>query len=364
MRELVANRGAILALFPYLTKGNLALTVLREMRCRKLEVTLSLCDGTEQYVPDPAEDFAASDQLLDLSKVWWSERLGTIEHQIKQRGIGLILQVGASSMYRHLPFVKEKFPGITIVDLLYNDNGHVVQHFLFEPAFDGVIVESKYMERYIQRCSAKANPNVRIVASGVSLECFTPSPETSANKGLILGYLGRMSKEKNPLGFVGLAEEIYAVFPDTIFLMSGDGPLAADVRERIERSVAVDRFRYDGFHPDAGTMLRQLDALIVPSLLDGRPNVIMEANACGVPVIATPVGGIPEMIEVGVNGYLFPAMAVESILQILSLWHDNRESLAKIKNSSRAFAEQFFDRRDMLDNYEQVLRDFLSFSIR
>ncbi len=196
------------------------------------------------------------------------------------------------------------------------------------------------------------------------MECFTPSPETSANKCLILGYLGRMSKEKNPLGFVGLAEEIYAVFPDTIFLMSGDGPLAADVRERIERSVAVDRFRYEGFHPDAGTMLRQLDALIVPSLLDGRPNVIMEANACGVPVIATPVGGIPEMIEVGVNGYLFPAMAVESILQILSLWHDNRESLAKIKNSSRAFAEQFFDRRDMLDNYEQVLRDFLSFSIR
>ncbi len=106
-------------------------------------------------------------------------------------------------------------------------------------------------------------------------------------------------------------------------------------------------------------MLRQFDALVVPSLVDGRPNVIMEANACGVPVIAAPVGGIPEMIEVGVNGYLFPPTAVEAIIQVLTLWRNDRQSLVRIKASSRNLAERVFNKNDMLDAYERVLKGFL-----
>jgi glycosyltransferase involved in cell wall biosynthesis len=360
--EPVATCGTILALFPFLVKGNLALEVLREMRCRNLDITLMFCAQAAYYVPDPAEDFARDDRLLDFTKVQISQEFDAIEQPIRKRDVRLILQIGAAPMYRYLPFVKEKLRGITVVDLLYNDKGHVLQHFLFEPAIDGVIVESEYMRKYVESCSAKANPNVRIVKSGVSLESFAPSPETGAREGLKLGYLGRMSDEKNPLGFIRLAEQIYAAFPDTIFLMSGSGHLATDVRERIRTSVACDAFRYNGYNEDIKILLRQLDALVVPSIIDGRPNVIMEANACGVPVIATPVGGIPEMIEVGVNGYLFPPSPVEPILEVLSRWHNDRQSLAGIKRSSRKFAEQFFDRRGMLDNYEQVFREFLSFS--
>jgi glycosyltransferase involved in cell wall biosynthesis len=357
----VAISGTILALFPFLVRGNLALEVLREMRCRNLDITLMFCAQTAYYVPDPAEDFARDDRLLDFSKTQISQEFEAIEQPIRKRNVRLILQIGAAAMYRHLPFIKEKLPGITVVDLLYNDKGHVLQHFLFEPAIDGVIVESEYMRRYVENCSAKANPNVRIVASGVSLESFTPCPEPDAREGLTLGYLGRMSDEKNPLGFIGLAEQIHAAFPDTIFPMSGGGHLATDVRERIKTSVACEAFRYEGYNDDIKTMLRQLDALVVPSIIDGRPNVIMEANACGVPVIATPVGGIPEMIEVGVNGYLFPPTAVQSILEVLSCWHNDRQSLAGIKRSSRNFAEQFFDRELMLDRYEEVLLEFLSY---
>jgi glycosyltransferase involved in cell wall biosynthesis len=360
----MAKLRTILGLFPFLTKGHLALTVFREMRHRGLEVVIAYSAETKHYVPDLAEDFAQDDRLVDLSKIYQGNRLDALEDEMKRSNIGLVLQIGASPIYRYLPFVKEQFPEIAIVDVLYNEVGHVVSHFLFESAMDGVLVESDYMGRYVERSSAKKNPNIRVVKNGVDLETFTPSLEANGREGLALGYLGRMSAEKNPFGFIALAEQIYAALPDSTFPLGGEGNLAADVRARIKTSGARGAFRYDGHENEPQTMLRQLDALIVPSLLDGRPNVIMEANACGVPVIAAPVGGIPEMIEDGVNGHLFPATAVEPILQVLSRWRHNRQSLVRIKRSSRNFADRFFDRKSMLDRYEEVFLEFLDFAQR
>jgi glycosyltransferase involved in cell wall biosynthesis len=355
----VAKRGTILALFPFSPRGNLALAVLREMRRRHLNITVAYCVETKHHVLDAAEDFARDNCFLDFTNLPIGQELDAIEEEIKKRAVRLIIQIGASPMYRYLPFVKEKCPEITILDLLYNDRGHVVQHFLFEPAIDGVIVESEYMKRYVQRCSAKTNPNVRVIRSGVDVETFTTVCQADERAGLILGYVGRMSDEKNPLGFVALAERIYAAFPDAVFPISGEGPLATDVRERIETSPARAAFRWHGYEQDLVGLLGRLDALVVPSLVDGRPIVIMEANACGVPVIAAPVGGIPEMIEVGVNGYLFPPTAVEAIIQVLTLWRNDRQSLVRIKASSRNFAERVFDKSDMLDAYERVFKEFL-----
>ena len=355
----MTKSGTILALFPFSARGNLALAILREMRRRDLSVTVAYCVEAKHHIPDPAEDFARDNCFLDFTKLPIGQELDFVEEEIRKRGVRLILQIGASPMYRRLPFIKEKYPEIMIVDLLYNDRGHVVQHFLFEPAIDGVIVESEYMQRYVQRCSAKPDPQVHVIRSGVDLETFTPAFRTSEHAGLILGYVGRMSEEKNPLGFVALAEQLHANFPDAVFPISGEGPLATDVRERIEASPARGAFRWHGYDQDILGLLRRLDALVVPSLVDGRPIVIMEANACGVPVIAAPVGGIPEMIEVGVNGYLFPPAAAEPILEILMLWRNDPQSLATIKASSRSFAERAFDKKDMLSAYERVFKEFL-----
>jgi glycosyltransferase involved in cell wall biosynthesis len=351
----------ILALFPSLTRGNLALSVLREMRLRNLDVTVAYSDESTQYAPDPAEDFAQDNRLVDLFRTFPSTQLHAIEQEIRNRNVGLILQIGAGWLYRHLPAIKEKFPDVSIVDLLYNDVGHVVNHFLFEAGIDGVIVESDYMRKYVERSSEKSNPNIYIVRSGVALERFAPPAGARTHNNLVVGYLGRMSEEKNPLGFVALAEQIYTALPDTIFPVSGEGNLAADVRERIQLSFASGAFQWEAYHKDSAAMLSQLDVLVVPSLLDGRPVVIMEANACGVPVIAAPVGAIPEMIEDGVNGHLVAIDLVDRLLEILSRWRNDPQSLAEIKASSRIFAERAFDRRRMLDSYEQIFREFLDF---
>jgi len=351
----------ILAILPFLVKGALSLAVLRAMRERGLDVSVAFHTHSSHYTPDPAEDFAAAGRLIDLSDHQGPSGIEALDDIIRERRIGLVLQIGSPWAYRQLPYLKERHPGLRILDTLYNKISHTQNHFLYEACFDGVIVESEDMRRYVLDCTAKPDPGVRLIESGVDLIHFTPSPPTPRPPGgLVVGYVGRMSPEKNPLGFVELAEALHARQPALSFLMFGEGNMAEEVRARIATSPASGVIRYEGFVNDSSTALAQLDVLIVPSKFDGRPNVVMEANACGVPVIGAPVGGIPELIEPGRNGYVFAPGEYDSIAAVLAGWASDPAAYARARTICRAVAEARFDRHRAFDTYEAVFREFLA----
>jgi glycosyltransferase involved in cell wall biosynthesis len=237
-----------------------------------------------------------------------------------------------------------------------------VNHFLYERCMSGVMVESQYMRQVVERASAKENPRVHVVPNGVDLGHFTPRTGRTGRRdgeGLVVGYVGRMSPEKNPLGFVELCGSLHAAVPSLSFRMSGDGPLETDVRRAIDESTTRVALHYGGFQPDVAAELRQLDVLVVPSKLDGCPNVVMEANACGIPVLGAPVGGIRELIEDGQNGYQVAPDDVGKIAELLRHWILEPEALAELKASSRRVAERKFDQVRMLDRYQQVFEEHL-----
>jgi glycosyltransferase involved in cell wall biosynthesis len=352
----------ILALLPFLVRGALCLRVLRAMRARGLDVAVAFTYGAGSNAPDDAEDFRATSRLIDLSRSHPGDDGAALEEEVRARNVGLVLQIGAPSLYGRLPYIKERFPRVRIVDTLYNDVGHVVNHFLYERCLDGVIVESHHMRRYVERCSCFSASHVELVESGIDIDEFTPAAERSSARSLVVGYVGRMSPEKNPLGFIELCERAHVALPATSFRMVGVGPMAEEVRGRVEASSARAVLSYDGYQADLVSALRALDVLVVPSKVDGRPNVIMEANACGVPVIAAPVGGIPELVEEGRNGCLVGSSDAKRSVEILRTWTSHPELLAEIKASSRSVAEERFDQHRMMDRYEAVFRRHLEMS--
>lgn len=350
--------GTVLALLPFLVRGALSLRVLRDMRGRGLDVAVAFTHRVTTMEPDPADDLRAAGCVIDLSEAIAAERREALDREIRRRGVGVVLQIGATPLYHELPYVKERHPRVTIADTLYNDVGHVVNHFMYERCFDGVIVESEYMKRYVERCSSKRDPGIALVESGIDVEAFTPGPRPSRGRDLVIGYVGRMSPEKNPFGFIELCERVHDAVAGTTFRMVGSGPIAEEVQGAVRGSVARDAIAYRGFQPDLVSELRALDVLVVPSKLDGRPNVVMEANACGVPVIAAPVGGIPELIEEGKNGHLVDPRDAARVVELVRGWAESPDALAALKASSRAAAEARFDQRRMMDRYEAVLRGF------
>jgi glycosyltransferase involved in cell wall biosynthesis len=350
----------IVAILPFLVKGALSLSVLRAMRDRGYDITLIYYHPeTHGYTRDLAADFEAEGRLLDFSATADNACLTALDGVIKERQVGLVLQIGAPGAYAILPYLKERHSDLRVVDTMYNEIGHAVDHFLYEACLDAVIVESHSMRRFIERRSAKVSPNVVLVKSGIDLAHYAPRPPGMPRDGLVLGYIGRMSPEKNPMGFVTLAERMAESHPNVSFLMFGEGGMSDDVNARVAASGLGARIRFEGYVKDQRDALARIDALVVPSLVDGRPNIIMEANAFGRPVLAAPVGGIPELIEDGRNGHLFLPDDVTSLGAIVRRWEADRPAFATLSISSRETASARFDRRRMLDDYETAFRSFL-----
>jgi glycosyltransferase involved in cell wall biosynthesis len=350
----------ILALLPFIVNGALSMIVLRALRARGMDISVAYYqEGAQGYSTDAAEDFRAEGRLLTVSPTDRGGAIDQLEGEIVRRDIGLLLQIGSPWAYRQLPYVKERCPGLRLVDILYNKVGHSLNHFLYENCFDGVIVESEDMRRFVFENTRKTDPGVQLVESGIDLDAFSPAAPVSGAP-FTIGYFGRMSPEKNPFGFVALAERLHKRLPDVRFRMFGEGPQADAVRARVEASVARSVLSYDGFVAHPCDALSCLHVLVVPSLLDGRPNVVMEANACGVPVIGAPVGGIPELIEPGRNGLLLGPAQPDEIAIAVEEWMGQSARYSTLRANCRATAEERFDRNRMFDRYEEVFRGFLS----
>jgi glycosyltransferase involved in cell wall biosynthesis len=94
--------------------------------------------------------------------------------------------------------------------------------------------------------------------------------------------------------------------PSVGFVLFGDGPLRPALESQIKARGLENHFLLAGFHSDLDKFYPHLDLLVLPSYTEGLPNVVLEAFAAGVPVVATAVGGTPEAVEDGVDGYLVP----------------------------------------------------------
>jgi glycosyltransferase involved in cell wall biosynthesis len=137
----------------------------------------------------------------------------------------------------------------------------------------------------------------------------------------VLGAAGRLSPEKGFEVLVRAAERILREQPRAGFVLFGEGPERARLQKQINAAGLGQSLILAGFRADLDRFLPHFDLLVLPSYTEGMPNVVLEAFAAGVPVVATAVGGTPEVVEDGVSGYLVPAgddeTMAERILQAL-----------------------------------------------
>ncbi|MCG2684014.1 MAG: glycosyltransferase [Planctomycetales bacterium] len=177
----------------------------------------------------------------------------------------------------------------------------------------------------------KGDRSILCAAPGGPFRQNGPVPFSGSVSGpdFIVGAAGRLSPEK---GFGVLVDAAAIVLGSGVrgqgsginvgFVLFGDGPL----RESLERQIAArgleGKFILAGFRSDLDQFLPHLDLMVLPSFSEGLPNVALESLAAGVPVVATAVGGTPEVIEDGRTGYLVPpgdpAALADRIISTLS----------------------------------------------
>ena len=129
----------------------------------------------------------------------------------------------------------------------------------------------------------------------------------------IIVAAGRLSPEKGFDQLVESAAIVRRTDPTLGFVVFGDGPERPALEQQIARLNLGGNFILAGFRIDVDAFLPHADVVVLPSYTEGLPNVALEASAAAVPVIATAVGGCPEVVEDGVTGYLVPPGDPQSI---------------------------------------------------
>ena len=184
---------------------------------------------------------------------------------------------------------------------------------------DRIIAVSNAVGAHAAHLGAKPGA-VRVIPNGVDAQQFC-SGGRRADGAFRIACVGRLIFNKGPQYLVEAAPEVLRAHPQAEFVMVGDGPLRARLEERARRLGISHRVTFLGTRSDVAAILQTCDVLVRPSLLEGMPLTVLEAMACALPVIATPVSGTAELVRHGENGFLVPptdpAALASAILRLI-----------------------------------------------
>jgi len=157
----------------------------------------------------------------------------------------------------------------------------------------------------------------------------------------LVGAIAALAPHKDHRTLVEAAAIVLSKRPEARFVAAGDGPTAQAVRDQVGALGLGDAFRLPGFVDDVPALLGALDVFVLSSYLEGLGTSVLDAQAAGVPVVATGVGGVPEMIEDCVNGRLVPPRdpveLAHAILEVLDDPETARARAGKARETVRAF---------------------------
>jgi glycosyltransferase involved in cell wall biosynthesis len=174
-----------------------------------------------------------------------------------------------------------------------------------------VVAVSSSIRRLLLQEYGVAPERVIVVPNAVAASSDTtpsepPSLPGEWREGPVVGVVAHLKPEKGLNTFLEAAARVSPLLPNVRFLVVGDGPLRGELEASTEHLGLNQRVRFLGFRSDARALVELLDVLVVPSLSEGAPLVILEAMAAGIPVVASAVGGIPDQIRHEREGLLVP----------------------------------------------------------
>ena len=209
---------------------------------------------------------------------------------------------------------------------------------------------------------------VRTIASAIQLDIPPVSPSTRASArrlmGLpdtakVVGTVGRLAAQKAPQDLVAAIESMGR--PDVYCVWVGDGPLREDITRLIERRKLTKRFLLLGERSDVAALLPGFDIFALASHYEGLPCSVVEAMTCGVPVTATAVNAVPEVVVPGRTGLLVPPGAPALLGKAIAYLMDHPSEGARMALAARVHIGNRFDPeilgRDLSETYQLALTD-------
>jgi glycosyltransferase involved in cell wall biosynthesis len=230
-----------------------------------------------------------------------------------------------------------------------------------------MVAVSEDLKRFITRTVGMPAKRIRVIYNGQEiLPQIRPEEKARlrAEFGLeeidsVVGVVGSLYPVKGHEYLLAAVPQVLNAHPRTKFLIVGRGDLEASLKEAVKRAGLERQVRFLGFREDISALLSLMDIFVLPSLSEGLSIALLEAMAAGKPVIATNVGGNPELVVDGETGYSVPPSDADALEAKLRLLLADKCRAKKLGENGQKRVQQKFSLQAMADNYQQLYEDCL-----
>lgn len=234
------------------------------------------------------------------------------------------------------------------------------------PLNDAMIAISGAVNNSMKRWRTARNRRIHVIHNAIDfviIDALKVDPKTVRDElginehNLVVGNVAHIQPQKGHVYLIRAARFVLEQFPDVNFVIVGGEKLPGGISELENLATQLgirDKVIFTGFRNDALRLMASFDVFVLPSVWEGFGIVLLEAMASGKPVIGTAVGGIPEVIDEGVNGYLVEPCNPEQIAEKIIYLLKNEAVRKRMGEKGKQMVKDRFDIRDMVKAIENV----------
>lgn len=226
------------------------------------------------------------------------------------------------------------------------------------------ILVSRSLERTLKACG-QPQGRCEVMLRGVDLKTFFPPPANSIRRPVIL-FVGRVTEAKGVFDLLEAWKVVSAKCERVELWIVGPNHTDARFLRAIESCSQAKSIKVLGPLPlhEVADLMRLAQVLCLPSHGEGTPNSVMEAMACGLPVIATEVGGIPDIVESNQTGMLIQKGHIKGLVDALVLLLQDSDRRARMGEAAHVFAREYLDARKTAKRLDGLYRELIEASRR
>jgi glycosyltransferase involved in cell wall biosynthesis len=288
----------------------------------------------------------------------WS-LVGKIHRIIRSERIDLVHGHMDGEFYGHLAALGTRAAIVTTVHGVFHHG--IVRRLI--PAVAGIVKKNARVA--VSRSLGRRYRSGHLIYNGVEIPperaaSSIPVRDVTRNPGdVVIGIVARLSAVKNHRNFLRAASLVSEKSERARFLVVGSGPLEAELKRCAEELGLSGRIVFTGFRENAAEILGSIDISVLSSDSEGTPVVVLESMAAGTPIVATNVGGIPELVEDGVTGLLVPPGDSSKLAEALLRLIEDADLRTAMGKRARERAETRFSKEIMVKRYEELYESLL-----
>ena len=299
----------------------------------------------------PPYCLALASRMADVARTYHLDLIHV--HYAIPHSISALLARQMLAAERYLPFITTLHgTDMTLVGL--DPTYYPITKFSIEQS-DGVTGISEYLREHTASYFGVTRP-IRVIHNFVNCSIYRPAPERPPRAEKVLVHVSNFRPVKRVLDCVRVLGEVRKHVPARL-VMAGDGPDRGPA-ERLAAELGLsDYISFPGKQDHIEKLLPHMDALLLPSEMESFGLAALEAMACGVPPVATRVGGVPELVTHGVDGFLeAPGDVAAQAARVVELLSDDGVH-QRMSAAARHTAETRFSTQLIIPQYERLYEE-------